>query len=236
MNRTSCAGGWGVFIVCLALSGCRGVTISDPMTWRPPERKDPAIYAVYGPTASEKIDQLRRLAEDADSLSPQRQREYSASLVKRFSSESDAALRVEVARTLGAFSTDAAAEGLRLAMNDVDRDVRIAATHGWANRGDDIALRSLAEMLHSESDIDVRLAAARSLEKFRDPRAVTALSIALDDRNPALRRRLFASLREASGRDFGNNVVAWQDYAHGRTPIARVPQNSFSSPWWKALW
>lgn len=235
MNRTLYTGVKGGLLLCLALAGCRGVSISDPMTWRPPDRKDPALYAAYGPTATEKIEQLRRLAKDADSLSPSSQGEISVSLVNRLSSEEDAAIRVEVVRALGAFSTETAAEGLRLAMNDTDSKVRIAATQGWAERGDALALQSLAETLHSESDMDVRIAAAQGLENFRDPRAVTALSIALEDRNPALRRRLFSSLREASGRDFDNDVVAWQAYARGETPTPRRQEESIASQWWK-LW
>jgi hypothetical protein len=47
--------------------------------------------------------------------------------------------------------------------------------------------------------------------------------MALDDPDPALQRRAVESLRQVTGRDFGNDVVAWRTYVQGGEPARRRP-------------
>jgi HEAT repeat protein len=81
----------------------------------------------------------------------------------------------------------------------------------------------LAEVLRRDPDIDVRLAAARSLGEIGDPAAVTALGAALDDTDPAMQVRAVASLREVTGKDFGADVNRWRQYVQGESPSPPEP-------------
>lgn len=62
------------------------------------------------------------------------------------------------------------------------------------------------------------MAAARELRRFQDPLAYQALGLALQDEDPALQYRAVESLREASGKDYGNDLQAWQQFAQGQDP------------------
>jgi HEAT repeat protein len=60
----------------------------------------------------------------------------------------------------------------------------------------------------------VRLAAGRALGKLKDPEAVPALALALDDTNPAIQFRATQSLKAITGKDF-KTVKEWREYVHG---------------------
>ena len=66
--------------------------------------------------------------------------------------------------------------------------------------------------------MDVRIAAARELRRFPDRVAYEALGLALQEDDPALQYRAVESLKEASGKNYGNNLQAWQQFAEGKDP------------------
>ena len=77
----------------------------------------------------------------------------------------------------------------------------------------DITVEILADVLRSETDIDVRLAAARALGGTENAAALVPLAESLDESDPSLQRRSIASLQQVSGRDFGNDAAAWRQFA-----------------------
>ena len=62
------------------------------------------------------------------------------------------------------------------------------------------------------------MAAARELRRFPERTAYQALGLALQDDDPALQYRAIESLKAASGKDYGNNLQAWQQFAEGQDP------------------
>jgi HEAT repeat protein len=70
----------------------------------------------------------------------------------------------------------------------------------------------LQEIIGSDADIDVRLAATRALQNFDGQAAIGALAIALDDPSPALQLRAAESLQVVTGEKHGTNIRAWQEY------------------------
>jgi HEAT repeat protein len=81
----------------------------------------------------------------------------------------------------------------------------------------------LRERLASDSDVDVRLAAAESLGTIRDPASMAALAAALDDRDPAMQHRAVQSLRQIAPNDLGNDADRWRQYVKDGTIAPAKP-------------
>ena len=208
-----------ILVSCLAiatLSGCTDGPLGGLASYSPfASADDPADLAKYGPTPQSRIDSLRSLASQADRMNASDREATSLELVEQFQQEPDPSIRAQIARTLGSFPTPTAAATLVEATKDRDSLVRIAACDTWGTAGSPESVQLLGEVLAGDTDIDVRLAAARALGNFQEPSAVRALSIALDDPDPSLQYRAVQSLKLASGRDYGNNLIAWRRYADG---------------------
>ena len=136
----------------------------------------------------------------------------------------------QILRTLGYFPTEKSASILAAGLHDHDRDVRMAACEGLGRQGGPTAAQELARVLAEDADIDVRLAAARGLGESATPTALPPLGDALEDQDPAMQFRAIASMKKISGKDFGNDVGAWREYAKSGQP---PEQPSFASRYLK---
>ena len=204
----------------LVLSGCAGGPLKNSFVagWLPERGDDPADLERYGPIKSQHIEHLRSLADQVGDADPEVRDRISKDLVQRVRNELDPTVRVEVVKALGEFPNPSAAEGLRWALMDNAPEVRIAACQAWHRRGGTDAAVALAGVMGSETDLDVRLAAARALSGFRHPAALQALGSALDDSNPAIKYRAIESLRASSEFNYGENLGAWRQFAQGGNP------------------
>ncbi|MEX0867019.1 MAG: HEAT repeat domain-containing protein [Pirellulales bacterium] len=186
---------------------------------------DPYDESQYGMTSQQQADRLKVLAEEADSLAEAEQQRVSEQLYRELGQEESPILRLYMVRALRRLRAPAADAALAVATGDQDRDVKIEACRALGDRPGPESLRVLTEVVGSESDIDVRLAATRSLGKMNNPQAVPGLAIALDDPDPALQRRAVEGLKDVTGQELGNDVVAWQQYVKGETPALRGREN-----------
>src|SRR5262249_41627163 len=128
-----------------------------------------------------------------------------------------------------------AAAVLNNGIKDPDPEVRMAVCQTWGRRvasapkelaAADTALasRGLSDAVAKDTNIDVRLAATKSLGRIKgDTRAVGGLANALKDQDRALQYNAVTSLKEASGQDFGNDVAKWQQYANSVAPPPAQP-------------
>ncbi len=183
-------------------------------------REEPDVVPGVVPPG-ERLTELRRLREEAGTASAEHKEQIAARLAAQIAQETDASIRVEIVRTLAAYPTDQGRRILRHAMEDMDRQVRIAACESWGHISDPEAVRLLGEALTDDPDIDVRLAAAKALGKMRHPDAAAALAPALADADPAMQYRATLSLRHVTGKDLGT-VAAWRQHLHqSYTPEAR---------------
>ena len=104
-----------------------------------------------------------------------------------------------------------------------------------ASGTDGEAVQVLAGVLASDSDRDVRMAAACGLGHSHDPAAAQALGTALNDPDPAMRYRAMKALRESTGKNIGtdpSDAERWRKYVKtGEVPPVSWAQWMF--PWYR---
>jgi hypothetical protein len=166
----------------------------------------------------ERIEGLRKLSDEAASASPQRRQHVSEQLVASIRTERDPLIRLEIIRTLGKYPGAAADDILKRALADPDIQVRVTACEAWGRRGDTQSVELLSDMLKSDVDADVRMAAAKALGETKNPAATAPLGQALNDSDPALQYQAVLSLKKSTGKDLGDDVGRWQRYVKGEPP------------------
>ena len=202
---------------CLLLTGCRTGPLAEMYSYNPFNRQGPE-ETEYGPAPAIRREQIQATAERIRRMPPAEQIALAGELALQMQNEIDPIVRADVVRALGEINTQSAQDALRMAMHDAETNVRIAACEAWQELGGPDAIAALSEIIASDTDSDVRLAATRALGTFKDPAAVCGLAVALADHNPALQYRAMESLKTASGRDLGNDVVAWRNYVESAAP------------------
>jgi hypothetical protein len=207
-----------VTLLWVTIAGCADGPIPYMMAANPSMRRQWEADEAYSPTLHRQLAEVEALRGSAHSLSPEQQRHWNTELAHILQTHANPLLRAACVETLAVFTVPESTEGLQLAAKDADSAVRTAACRAWGKRGGQAGLESLAEILGSDVDMDVRIAAARELRQFSDPAAYQALSLALQTDDPALQYRAIQSLKEASGKNFGNDFRAWQDFAEGKDP------------------
>jgi HEAT repeat protein len=173
-----------------------------------------------------RIREAKVAAEQAEDLSQAEQLQVSTRLAKNLAKESHPAVRQAIVEALGSYRTPAAKEGLRFALRDADRDVRIAACGALAQWATPESYGILAETVRTDTDVDVRLAATRLLGGSEDPVAVGALQSALEDSDPAVQYVAMQSLKQSTGQDPGNDLVEWKRIAREVLPSRNAPGQS----------
>jgi HEAT repeat protein len=206
----------------LVLTTCGGCAQTPELaTWWPWHEPDQtADLAKYGPISRQKIERLEELAKQISDDATEQER-VTAELAEQIQRESDPLVRMHIVRVLSRCRTPLAAAVLNAGLKDSDTDVRVECCKAWGRRGGVDASRVLGETLASDTSVDVRLAATQALGAMRDPQAVPLLAVALDDPDPALQFRAVQAMRLASGKDLGNDVNQWRQYAKNPDPNAR---------------
>jgi HEAT repeat protein len=160
---------------------------------------------------------LEQIREHAAWAKPQELLPISNQLAAVFHQETDPILRAEIVRVLGVYPTTASLAVLHTAVGDSDVEVRIAACLGWGRRKGPEAAAAMSQMLLSDVDGDVRLAAAEALGAIGDRSAVAALGSVLEDKDPAMQYRAVESLKKITGQDLGNDVNRWREYVQNES-------------------
>lgn len=225
---------------CWALLGCAGLVTGcaeGPMaSFNPWITKDWKEDEKYATTYHTKVKQLDELRSRAPTLPPAEQERLSTELAVEIQREKTVVMRTAIVKTLSAFGTPQARSAIQLAATDVDPYVRREACVALAQTPDAEALQILSHTLANDTDADVKIVAARSLGKFKEPQAAQALASIVDDNNPALQQTAMDSLRTVTGKDYGYSASAWREYMQGGTPTPppspSIAQRLREDWWW----
>ncbi len=198
-------------LVVLGCSWCCGGCAG----WMPWTSKEQSLKnaELYGPTANQRIKRLQEDAKQARAGDNARQVEFTRTLAETMLDEHDARVRCEIVAVAGGFDTASASAICRGALQDPDDRVRLRACDVWRSRGGTEAVQLLANRYRADRDLDVRLRAVKMLGELKDQQAIPVLAEALENPDPAVQYRAVAALKDVSGRDLGNDVNAWREWA-----------------------
>jgi len=164
-------------------------------------------------TPEQRIAELRAIAKQGPGKNPDEQQRISAELARQIQQEPDPALRKQILKTISIYPTPMASAVLTAGLSDNDFDVRVVCCAAWGSRGGPEAVQQLTRILSSDTNTDVRLAAAKALGQTHSTGAIVPLADALVDGDPAMQHRLIESLKMVSGQDFKGDVNAWREFA-----------------------
>ncbi len=220
----------------LSAVGCAWGSKNGVAWWGSKADKEKAAADLehYGPFAFQRVELVKQLGADAAKGNADEQQKVATELAAMISKEQDPLVRKSIIKVLATISNDTSTAILAVGIKDPDAQVREQVCFAWGLRAEaaaqrgpaavpdpakETALRILATALSSDTNIDVRLAAARSLGQLKnDSRAISALGLALKDADPALQYYTVASLKEVSGKDFGSDVARWEQYCDSVAP------------------
>jgi len=196
-----------VLVASLMVTGCA--------SWSPWSRREKAVkdQEKYGFTADTRIKKLAERSKAVKSEPAKNQQEFTQDLVRMMLEEHDPRVRSKILETAAEYDTSAATAICAGAMQDPNEMVRIRACDVWAKRGGADAVQLLATRFQTDADLDVRLRALKMLGELKDKQAIPVLARALEDGDPAVQYRAVASLKQVSGRDLGNDVNTWREWA-----------------------
>ena len=196
----------GCFICCI-LGGC-----ANSIPWI--NSQQVALEKEkYGLNADQRIKELSQQVKKVKDGNSEAQARFSEKLVNEMMAEHDPRVRAEILKCSANFDNPSARAICVGGLNDPDALVRIAACDAWVEIGGDDAIRHLANRFRSDEDIDVRIHAVRDLGSLGNEAAIPVLAEALEAPDPAIQFRAVASLKEVSGRDLGNDVNVWREWA-----------------------
>lgn len=196
-----------VAILVFFVTGC-----AVPLPWK--DAKQIAVEREqFGLTADQRIKEIHQSAKVARAASASERAAYAKELASETLGEHDPRVRAEIVSAAAAFDESIARAICVGGLEDPNAMVRTAACDAWVEIGGDEAIRHIAHRYRSDEDIDVRLYAIRSLGELGDVAAIPVLAEALEAPDPAIQYRAVASLKEVSGRDFGNDVNVWREWA-----------------------
>ncbi len=161
------------------------------------------------------IQEIGARAADADA---DEQQTLTEQLATQIQTEPDPLVRRAIQEAIAELPTPLAQDVLIAGLQDDDLDVRVTCCHALGQRSDPSVISALRVALETDEQLDVQLAAIDALGQIKSPQSVSALATAVNDRDPALQYAGVQALKSVSGKDLGNDVAAWRQYAASEQP------------------
>lgn len=199
----------------LPIAVCVACCLAGCASWSPwkSEKQVTQEREKYGLTADQRIKELAEKSKAVKAGSAAEQERFSQEIAASMVGEHDARVRCAMLDAVVPLDTPLATAVCSGAMQDPDPRVRMAACSAWATRGGDEAVNLLAARYQTDTELDVRLRALRCLGELGDKAAVPVLAKALEDSDPAVQYRAVGALKKVSGRDLGDDVNKWREWA-----------------------
>lgn len=196
--------------ICCALTGCQdgplyALKVANPYYAMNEWKEDEA----FGVTDHERRVQLAELAESIDRLPMERQSFWAGHLDKMIENDDSAEMRRLAVRAAGNLGGPTSLAMIEKGLDDDSFKVRMEACSALGRQDNAEVTRMLAATVGTETNQDVKHAAMRALASQSTPGAVDSLRLALADRNPATRDLAMESLRDATGKDYGDDPEVW---------------------------
>ncbi len=209
-------------IGCLLLSGCAEGPLWQLGNYSPWAREKWEAEEQVADTYFKRKKILDQKVEDGKTGSQASKTAVVRELEQLVKREPILLVRLHAVQSLRELPCQAAAEALQAASKDPDGRIRVAAAHSLAYQPAEYSVPILQELLGSDTDVDVRLAATEALGATNSIAAAQALAVSLTDSNPAVQLKATESLANVSGQDFGANVAAWQSFleSNGHSRVA----------------
>jgi hypothetical protein len=209
-------------LLSVVVAGCADGPVPELRTLNPWARQQWAEDELAGPTYHRKVADLAALRSRAASMPPAEREQSAQQLAERLSEEPSPVMRAEFVRTLGELPTASARSAVFAAASDESPYVRREACTALGRQPTQEGFQLLSQTVASETDLDVRIAAARALGSFQDFQAAPSLRPALNDNDPALQLAAMQSLKSVTGQtEYGTDhrwVATWRDYLDGNNP------------------
>lgn len=199
-------------LLSLALLLCIGTGCASWTPWKRRE-KSARDQEKYGYTADTRIKKLAERSKTVKGGSAESRSEFTQELVRMMLEEHDPRVRCKILETAADYDTPSATAICAGAMQDPSDMVRLKACDVWSERGGEDALKLLVTRYQTDAELDVRLRALKRLGDLQDKAAIPVLARALEDADPAVQYRAVAALKQVSGRDLGNDVNVWREWA-----------------------
>jgi len=201
------------------VSGCADGPIPENRVLNPWVRKQWAEDEQRVTTYHKKVADLAELRKKASTMPPGEKEETATHLAARLREERSPALRGELIRTLAAINTPVGQQAILAGITDEATSVRVLSCKALGEAPTAEGFQALSNVITSDAELDVRVAAAQQLGKFRNFEAPKALRPALDDRDPALQIAAMQSLEAVDGHaEYRRNVNVWREHLDGGSP------------------
>lgn len=190
----------------LLMIGCAQLNLPSA-PWSRTQREAPGPNTLAGRVAAVRAAEARIAKMDARELEQTANR-FAADLNPQ--ANTPIPVKIAVVATAPKLPPRSALPLLQVALHDPAAAVRAEACRSIAGVESPEATELLISSLSTEEDTDVRLAAARALGSFHDPRVIEPLGSLLDDRDPAVQYIAMQSLEQVTGEDGGQDVRQWK--------------------------
>ncbi len=201
---------FGIALVVCTLSGCQDGPMYALKTvnpyyvmseWRADEK--------LGVSDHERRKQLAQLADTIHRLPSERQDFWAGQLTAMIENDESPEMRRLAVRAARKLSAETAIPIIEKGLDDGSMKVRMEACRVLGDRTGEEPVRLLAATFGTETNEDVKRAAIEALGNHESQTAIDSLRLALSDRNPATRSLAVESLREATGKNYGQDPEVW---------------------------
>ena len=196
----------------------------------------PGAGKLFGPSAQELVDLAFDLndadhrREGIDLLSRKRwgrDEKYLRAYALALRQDKDSSVRAMAARALGRAGNEQYLGDVVAALSDESPMVRLEAAMVLDKMPCEPAARPLTERAVLDDSVDVRLWCAKALHHYRQGQVLATLVRCLDDPSFSVAYHARRSLVALTGRDMGNDPVAWAPLL-----AAGLPPEQPARPWW----